>query len=163
MKNHNSCLRFLIFSIGLSLAIILLLSACSDEQAVEKREIITDEQVALLVDFERKVTLVQQAIKNGILTRDSDYLILAANISLDAYDLLEQIEEVFPDSEDLTDSYQDYFAKLVTIITLFYENRLERGRASLMELEESHTFIQGKLRVITRTATGDGCVPCFAQ
>ncbi len=161
-KNNNFNVKFP-FLLGLLLASILFLGACSDDKAVEERERITDEQVALLMDFERKVTLVQQAIKNGILTRDSDYLIVAANISLDAYDLLEQIEDVFPDSEDLTDSYQDYFAKLVTIITLFYENRLERGRASLMELEESHTFIQGKLRAITRTATGDGCVPCFGD
>ncbi len=146
---------------GSLLAAMLLLSACSDDGFVEEGEKIADDQIALLVDFERKVTLVQQAIKNGILTRDSDYLIVASNISLDAYDLLDQIEGVFPGSEELTVSYQDYFAKLVTIITLFYENRLERGRASLMELEESHTFIQGKLRAITRTATGDGCIPCF--
>ena len=146
---------------GLLLAAMLLLSACSDDGFVEEGEKITDDQIALLVDFERKVSLVQQAIKNGILTRDSDYLIVASNISLDAYDLLDQIEGIFPESDELTRSYQDYFAKLVTIITLFYENRLERGRASLMELEESHTFIQGKLRAITRTATGDGCIPCF--
>jgi len=153
----------LYFLAGLLPAAILLLGACTDDRAVEERERITDQQLALLVDFERKVTLVQQAIKSGILTRDSDYLIVAANISLDAYDLLDQIEEIFPESEELTSSYQDYFSKLVTIITLFYENRLERGRASLMELEESHTFIQGKLRAITQTATGDGCVPCFGD
>lgn len=144
-------------------ALFLFLSACSEDRPVEKSERITDEQLALLVDFERKVTLVQQAIKNGILTRDSDYLIVAANISLDVYDLLDQIETIFPDAEDLAGSYQDYFAKLVTIISLFYENRLERGRASLMELEESHIFIQGKLRAITQTAIGDGCVPCFGN
>jgi len=163
IKYHNILLKSYFFLIGFLLVFTLLLSACGDDKAVEERERITDQQLTLLVDFERKVTLVQQAIKNGILTRDSDYLIVAANISLDAYDLLEQIEDVFPDAEELTDSYQDYYAKLVTIITLFYENRLERGRASLMELEESHSFIQGKLRVITQTATGDGCVPCFAQ
>ncbi len=163
MNKNNKFKVKLSFLFGLLLASCLFLGACSDDRAVKGREGITDEQLALLVDFERKVTLVQQAIKNGILTRDSDYLIVAANISLDVFDLLDQIENVFSDAETLAGSYQDYFAKLVTIISLFYENRLERGRASLMELEESHIFIQGKLRAITQTAIGDGCVPCFGD
>ncbi|SMP44773.1 hypothetical protein SAMN06295888_10329 [Desulfonatronum zhilinae] len=147
---------------ALLLAMTLLGAGCTQQDGAEQEKL-DQEQLAMLLQFERKVIQVQQAVKSGILTDDSAYLVMAAQVSLEVFDLLDQIKAAFPDAAALEKSYQDFYAKLLTIVTLFFENRLERGRATLMELEESHVFIYGKLRAIMSTATGDGCVPCFSQ
>lgn len=138
-------------------------AACSQQPKEAEKQKLNEAQLALLLQFERRALQVQQSIKSGILTKDPAFMVQAAQTSLSVFDTLAEIEASFPEARELTRSYQDFYAKLVTIISLFFENRLERGRATLMELEESNVFIYGKLRNIMSTATGQGCVPCFSQ
>jgi len=163
IKRHGiTTMRLSGFLLRLLLLLALFATGCTKQDSAEQEKL-NQEQLAMLLQFERKVIQVQQAVKSGILADDSAYLVTAAQTSLEVFDLLDQIKAAFPDAADLEKSYQDFYAKLLTIVTLFFENRLERGRATLMELEESHVFIYGKLRAIMSTATGDGCVPCFSQ
>ncbi len=65
--------------------------------------------------------------------KELSYLVMAAQTSLEVFDLLDQIKGRLPQrSPTLGKSYLDFYAKLLTIVTLFFENRLERGRATLM-------------------------------
>lgn len=121
------------------------------------------EQLSMLLEFEHKVILVQQAVKSVILADDSAYLVTAAQTSLKIIDLLDQIKAAFPGAVALEKSCRNFHAKLLTIAPLFFEERPVRGRATLMELEKSHVFICGKLQAIMSTVAGNGCLPCFSQ
>jgi len=122
---------------------------------------LTEAQMGMFLDLERKVKAVRQSVQNGILAQDEDFLIQASNQSLEVFDLIDSLTDTFQEAEGLEEAYQDFYASLVSIITLFLENRLEPGRARLMEMEESHAFIDNKLRGIVATVTGEGCLPCF--
>lgn len=124
-------------------------------------EELTQAEVGLFLQFEREVKAVRQAVQNGILAEDVEYLVQASSKSLEVFDLLDELTRAFPEAQGLEKTYQDFYAQLVSIISLFMEKRLERGRARLMELEESHSFIDGKMRAIVDSVTGDGCLPCF--
>ncbi len=75
------------------------------------------------------------AIQSGILTQDSSYAIGAARHSLAIYDLLEGLEASYPDEiAQYGEMFQDYFATVVSINSLFEENRVEEGSQRLEEL-----------------------------
>ncbi len=131
-----------------------------EREAADETEL-TEEQIGMFLQFERKVKDVRQSVQNGIMAEDKDHLIQAAQKSLVVFDLAQELEEEFPQAEGLKKTYEEFYARLVSIITLFMENRLEQGRARLMELEQSHVFVHGKLEAILDSVTGEGCVPCF--
>ncbi len=148
--------------LGAGLAVLALqyTDIFNGEKEEETAEL-TEAEMGMFLDLERKVKDVRQSVQNGILTEDADFLIQASNQSVEVFDLIDNLTARFPEAEGLEEAYQDFYAKLVSIITLFMENRLEPGRARLMELEESHGFIDNKLRGIVATVTGEGCLPCF--
>ncbi len=154
---------FLVLLLGAGLAAMFLYyTQIPDRDAAREAEL-SDAEVGMFLQFERKVTAVRQAVQNGILAEDEDYLIQASRQSVEVFDLIQDLTSRFPEAEGLESAYQDYYAQLVSIITLFMENRLEQGRARLLELEQSHGFIEGKMRAIVDTVTGEGCLPCFQE
>ncbi len=148
--------------LGAGLAVLVLqYPQVLDREKGEEVEELSEAEMAMFLELERKVRDVRQSVQNGILAEDEDFLIQASNQSIEVYDLIEKLSDRFPEAEGLEEAYQDFYAKLVSIITLFMENRLEPGRARLMELEQSHGFIDNKLRGLVDTVTGEGCLPCF--
>ena len=79
-------------------------------------------------------------VREGILTGNEKYAVETARISLDVFACLDVLEPSFPEwTENFAGMYLDFFAGLVSINSLFIENRLDEGRKRLLELEQLRT------------------------
>jgi methyl-accepting chemotaxis protein len=96
--------------------------------------------------FNRINSLIEQmtiSIQSGILTRDTDYAVQSAVHSLEIFDTLKLLKTDYPEEiEAFSDEYIQYYVTLVSIHSLFEENRLADGSSRLQELGERHQRIE---------------------
>jgi methyl-accepting chemotaxis protein len=97
-------------------------------QAVDQRE--------QVLELARNVDALNIQIRDGILTTEDRFAIEAAQTSLLVLEGLDEIAEQFPEqAEQFRGEYLGFFSGLVSINSLFNENRQDEGRLRLQELE----------------------------
>jgi methyl-accepting chemotaxis protein len=96
-------------------------------------------------DVQSLVTKIDQlgiAVRDGILTRDDQFAIRAAQLSLAIHDELEQLGTMPRQLVGrLLTGYEPYYSGLVSLTSLYQENRIEDAQRRLVELSELETAI----------------------
>lgn len=113
-------------------------------QNYEMKRIIESER---LLDQVREGMLeINRTIQSGILTLDERYAVQAAQHSLRVFERLSALEKLQPaDAEAVRRRYLDYYVKIVSINSLFLENRLDEGLTRLAELEINSSKINAEM------------------
>jgi methyl-accepting chemotaxis protein len=85
----------------------------------------------VMLDTLLGVQRISAAVKSGILTRDETYAIAAsrAALAVDAH-----LDALTGDDAGLRKQFQDYFANVVAITSVFLENRVAEGEKRLADL-----------------------------
>ncbi|MBF0235525.1 MAG: methyl-accepting chemotaxis protein [Desulfamplus sp.] len=79
-----------------------------------------------------------RAVQSGILTKDNKYPVMAARCSLALLDHLEVLSLKYPEeSAGLKGIHEKYYTAIVSVTSLFMENRLEQAESRLDEIEKA--------------------------
>lgn len=89
---------------------------------------------ATLLDAQTQVHELASRVQSGILTRNDEHAIAAANIALKAEQALAGLAATAPAAVELSKKFQHYFAGMVSINALFLENREADGEKRLVEV-----------------------------
>jgi signal transduction histidine kinase len=96
----------------------------------------TIEAERLLDQIREGMQEINRSIQSGILTLDEKYAVQSARHSLGVIERLTALEKLHSeDAGAIRLMYLDYYVKIVSINSLFLENRVEEGRTRLAELE----------------------------
>ena len=102
----------------------------------------------------RDIDGINIGIRDGILTGKEEYAVESAVISLDVFKCLESLGRPFPEwTKNFNDLYLDFFSRLVSINSLFLENRLEEGRDRLLELEQLRGRLEQETDALVNIST----------
>ena len=89
---------------------------------------------------------VFRAVQSGILTRDHHYAVQSARTSLEIRQELEAVARIHPElAEQVRSLYQPFFARMVSITSLFQENRMQEAQSRLSELEQGFVDMAGRM------------------
>jgi signal transduction histidine kinase len=106
----------------------------------------TIEAERLLDQIREGMQEINRAIQSGILTLDEKYAVQSARHSLEVIERLTALEKLHPEyAGAIRRMYLDYYVKIVSINSLFLENRVEEGRTRLAELEMSQSKINAEM------------------
>lgn len=97
-----------------------------------------------LLESTRQITAIEglskeitSNVQSGILTGDDEYTILAAQNSLQIFELIEELSQSHPqEAAIINERYIDFYTSMIAIYSVFTENRLEEGRERLLEVEQ---------------------------
>ncbi|WP_052812715.1 methyl-accepting chemotaxis protein [Desulfonatronum thioautotrophicum] len=79
---------------------------------------------------------VFRSVQNGILTRDERYAVQTATASLNVFREMAELETAYPELiAQVRSTYHSFFVRMVSVTSLFLENRLEAAQTRLNELE----------------------------
>lgn len=102
----------------------------------------------------RDIDGINIGVRDGILTGKKEYAVESAAISLDVFKCLDALGGPFPEwTESFHHQYLDFFARLVSINSLFLENRLEEGRDRLQELEQLRDRLEQETDALVNIST----------
>ncbi|MCK8825718.1 methyl-accepting chemotaxis protein [Fuchsiella alkaliacetigena] len=91
-----------------------------------------------------KDTIIQ--LQNGIMTGSEVYSLDAAQVSLETYELLAELENEYPEvAEVVIEDYTHFYAELVAITSLFLERRDDEGDQRLAEIRELYNEIEAEV------------------
>ena len=94
---------------------------------------------------------VFRAVQNGILARDHRYAVQSAQASLSVFREMEELARIHPELiAQVRPMYQTFFVRMVSITSLFLENRSQEAQARLDELERGFAEITGRMEQFRR-------------
>lgn len=89
---------------------------------------------------------IYRSVQSGILTKEPRYLIETAQASLTFQSTLKELAARFPNETlELSTLHLQYYAKLVSVMSLFNENRTAEANKRLQEIEASAKTMQQAL------------------
>ncbi|MDA8424036.1 MAG: ATP-binding protein [Nitrospiraceae bacterium] len=107
----------------------------------------TIEAERLLDEISEGMQEINWTIQSGILTHDERYAVQSARHSLRVFERLAFLEKLHPaDAAAIRSMYLDHYVKIVSINSLFLENRLEEGSARLVDLEKSYSRMNAEMQ-----------------
>ena len=102
----------------------------------------------------RDIDGINIGIRDGILTGKEEYAVESAAISLDVFKCLDALGGPFPEwTKNFNALYLDFFSRLVSINSLFLENRIEEGRDRLLELEQLRGRLEQETDALVNIST----------
>ncbi|OEH86277.1 hypothetical protein BHU72_13700 [Desulfuribacillus stibiiarsenatis] len=88
-------------------------------------------------------------IKSGILTGNDYYAVLAANQSLEIYDLIEELKKFDAEQAlNIETEYVSFYSSVVAVQAVFLENRIEEGSQRLAEIADKEHMMNRFLDAI---------------
>jgi methyl-accepting chemotaxis protein len=103
-------------------------------QGIEYKQRGLVERELVLAGVLSRVHEVSARVQSGILTRQESYAIEAAQSALAADAALTELTPDYPEAAALLAQFQDFFAGMVAINSMYLENRLAEGEKRLTEL-----------------------------
>ena len=89
-----------------------------------------------VINLARNIDAINVRIRDGILTAEDRFAVSAAQTSLAVLEGISAIEAEFPEqARQFRDEYLAFFSGLVSVNSMFNENRQEEGRRRMQELE----------------------------
>lgn len=132
---------------ALTLMIFLFMAYLHHALNVEISRISTEQRH--FYSIEEAINAIYRDVQSGILTRDEHYAITAARTSVELFEQFEQLSKAYPKSTaHLQQAYLEYFTSLVSVTSLFLENRTLEARQRLVEIEKIFVRIQGDMHAV---------------
>ena len=113
---------------------LLVLIVLGVLHSIELRQETLAHREIVLTQLQTQVREVSARVQSGILTHKDSYAIDAAKTALAADQALHTLAADYPQAESLLTAFQDYYAGMVAVNSVFLENRKEEGEKRLDEL-----------------------------
>lgn len=105
-----------------------------------------------LLETEVGINALAARMQTGILTRDDRHSISAAKLALEIGSHLQGLSHSAPEIKMMIPRFQDYFAGIVSISSLFLENRLDEGERQVERVETLHASMDAEVKKLIAAA-----------
>jgi methyl-accepting chemotaxis protein len=134
---------------------LLILIVLGVLHGIEQRQETLANREIVLNQLQTQVREVSARVQSGILTRQESYAIDAANAALAADQAMTALAANYPKSTALLAKFQDYYAGMVAINSVYLENRQAEGEKRLGELRARELAVDQAVNAAVTEAHGE--------